>query len=74
MNLLDWLLNGQFHVGGGTLSVPVWEAVGNSLRTASTATVLALVLGLLVSLVVSRSPRWANPWSDQPERSRLGGA
>ena len=43
--------------GGGTLSVPVWEAVGNSLRTASTATVLALVLGLLVSLVVSRSPR-----------------
>ena len=43
--------------GGGTLSVPVWEAVGNSLRTASAATVLALVLGLLVSLVVSRSPR-----------------
>lgn len=43
--------------GGGTLSVPVWEAVGNSLRTASGATVLAIVLGLLVSLVVSRSPR-----------------
>lgn len=43
--------------GGGTLSVPVWEAVGNSLRTASAATVLAIVLGLLVSLVVSRSPR-----------------
>lgn len=43
--------------GGGTLSVPVWEAVGNSLRTASAATVLALTLGLLVSLVVSRQPR-----------------
>ena len=43
--------------GGGTLSVPVWEAVGNSLRTASVATVLALGLGLLVSLVVSRNPR-----------------
>ncbi|HHU38973.1 MAG TPA: iron ABC transporter permease [Propionibacterium sp.] len=43
--------------GGGTLSVPVWEAVGNSLRTATVATVLALVLGLLVSLVVSRNPR-----------------
>ncbi|MDO5533332.1 MAG: iron ABC transporter permease [Propionibacteriaceae bacterium] len=43
--------------GGGTLSVPVWDAVGNSLRTATAATVLALVLGLLVSLVVSRSPR-----------------
>ena len=43
--------------GGGTLSVPVWEAAANSLRTASVATVLALVLGLLVSLVVSRRPR-----------------
>lgn len=43
--------------GGGTLSVPVWDAVGNSLRTASVATVLALALGLLVSLVVSRNPR-----------------
>ena len=43
--------------GGGTLSVPVWDAVGNSLRTATVATLLALALGLLVSLVVSRSPR-----------------
>ena len=43
--------------GGGTLSVPVWDAVGNSLRTATLATVLALALGLLVSLVVSRNPR-----------------
>ncbi len=41
----------------GMLAVPVWDAVGNSLRTASVATVLALVLGLLVSLVLSRRPR-----------------
>lgn len=43
--------------GSGTLAVPVWEAAWNSLRTASAATVLAVVLGLLVSLVVSRRPR-----------------
>lgn len=42
---------------GGTLSVPVWTAALNSLRTATLATVLALALGLLVSLVVSRNPR-----------------
>ena len=52
--------------GGGALSVPVWVAAGNSLRTASVATVLALVLGLLVSLVVSRSPR------HEPGRRALG--
>ncbi|MCB0907528.1 MAG: nicotinamide mononucleotide transporter [Nocardioidaceae bacterium] len=33
MNLLDWLLNGQFHVGGGTLSVR--EVVGNLFGLAS---------------------------------------
>ena len=33
------------------------DALGNSLRTATAATVLALVLGVLVSLVVSRRPR-----------------
>lgn len=41
----------------GTLTVPVWQAAANSLRTASAATALALLLGLLVSLVVSRRPR-----------------
>ena len=33
MNLLDWLLNGQFHVGNGTLSVR--EVVGNLFGLAS---------------------------------------
>ncbi|MFP5415896.1 MAG: ABC transporter permease, partial [Actinomycetes bacterium] len=44
----------------GTLAVPVWEAAANSLRTASAATALAVTLGLLVSLVVSRRPRSAS--------------
>lgn len=43
----------------GTLAVPVTTAIANSLRTALAATVLALVLGVLVSLVVSRRPRSA---------------
>ena len=42
---------------GARLAVPVGDALGNSLRTATAATVLALVLGVLVSLVVSRRPR-----------------
>ena len=42
---------------GVRLAVPVGDALGNSLRTATAATVLALVLGVLVSLVVSRRPR-----------------
>ena len=48
-----------FGVGdaGVRLAVPVGDALGNSLRTATAATVLALVLGVLVSLVVSRRPR-----------------
>lgn len=44
------------------LRVSVTEAMGNSLRTAVDATVLAMVLGLLVAIVVSRRPRspgWA---------------
>ncbi|MFK5690771.1 ABC transporter permease [Ornithinimicrobium sp. LYQ92] len=44
------------------LRVSVSEAMANSLRTAVDATVLAMVLGLLVSVVVSRRPRsrgWA---------------
>lgn len=43
----------------GVLSVPVTVALANSLRTATVATVLALILGVLVSLVVSRRPRSA---------------
>jgi len=39
------------------LRVSVTEAVGNSLRTAVDATVLAVVLGLCVAVVVSRRPR-----------------
>ncbi len=43
--------------GSNALTVTVWEALGNSLRIAVDATVLALVVGLLVALVVSRRPR-----------------
>ncbi|MGO3814646.1 MAG: ABC transporter permease, partial [Cellulosimicrobium funkei] len=43
--------------GRNALSVTVWEAAGNSLRTAALATVLAVVIGGLVALVVSRRPR-----------------
>ena len=44
---------------GGTnaLTVTVWEALANSLRIAVDATVLAVVLGVLVAVVVSRRPR-----------------
>ncbi len=43
--------------GRNALSVTVWEAAGNSLRTAALATLLAVVIGGLVALVVSRRPR-----------------
>lgn len=46
--------------------MPVWTAAANSLRTALLATLIAVVLGLLVSLVVSRRPRSA------PARRALG--
>nr|WP_306254567.1 iron ABC transporter permease [Ornithinimicrobium cryptoxanthini] len=39
------------------LRVSILDAVSNSLRTAVDATVLAMVLGLCVSIVVSRRPR-----------------
>lgn len=45
---------------GGGSPVSVWQAAGNSLQMAVSATALALVLGLLVSLVVSRRPRTAS--------------
>jgi len=41
----------------GALSVSVWDATWNSVRIALVATVIALVVGGLVALVVSRRPR-----------------
>lgn len=43
--------------GDNALSVTVWEATANSLRVAVDATVIAVVVGTLVALVVSRRPR-----------------
>ena len=43
--------------GRNALTVTVWTAAANSLRTALVATVLAVVVGGLVALVVSRRPR-----------------
>lgn len=45
--------------GRNALTVTVWEALANSLRVAVDATVLALVVGCLVALLVSRRPRRA---------------
>jgi thiamine transport system permease protein len=46
---------GQHHA----LLVPVWEALANSWRVAVDATLLAMVLGVLVAVVVTRTPRGA---------------
>ncbi|MPV36443.1 ABC transporter permease [Georgenia subflava] len=43
--------------GDNALTVTVWEATANSLRVAVDATVIAVVVGTLVALVVSRRPR-----------------
>lgn len=43
--------------GERALTVSVWEAAGISLRTALDATALALGLGVLLALVLSRRPR-----------------
>ncbi|SEE66782.1 ABC transporter permease [Ruania alba] len=43
--------------GDNALTVTVWEAAANSLRIAVDATVLAVVMGVLVALVLSRRPR-----------------
>ncbi len=43
--------------GRNALTVTVWEAAANSLRVAVDATVIAVVVGTLVALVVSRRPR-----------------
>lgn len=54
-----WGLTNYVNLGtvGDGLSVTVWQAAANSLRAAVDATVLALVVGGLVALVVSRRPR-----------------
>ena len=43
--------------GPNALSVTVWEATANSLRIAVDATVIAVVIGTLVALLISRRPR-----------------
>ena len=43
--------------GAGSLAVPVWTAAVNSLVIASQASLIAVLLGVLVSLVASRRPR-----------------
>ncbi|GAA4285843.1 iron ABC transporter permease [Georgenia daeguensis] len=43
--------------GANALTVTVWEATANSLRVAVDATVIAVTVGTLVALVVSRRPR-----------------
>ena len=57
-----WGLDHYAALGGTTraLTVSVWTAAANSLRTAAVAALIAVVLGLLVSLVVSRRPRSAS--------------
>jgi thiamine transport system permease protein len=59
----DWTLDNYAALGSVTrtnaLTVPVTEALGMSWRTAVDATILAVLLGLAVSFVVSRRPRAA---------------
>ena len=43
--------------GAGSLAVPVWTAAANSLVIAAQASAIAVLLGVLVSLVASRRPR-----------------
>jgi thiamine transport system permease protein len=51
---------------GNALLVPVWTALANSWRVAVDATLLAMLLGVLVAVVVSRSAR------SRPGRRVLG--
>lgn len=60
----DWTL--QHYAALGTtgtnaLTVNVWQAAENSLRIAVDATVIAMVIGVLLALVLSRRPR--SPWA-----------
>ncbi|MEE6294702.1 ABC transporter permease [Georgenia wangjunii] len=52
--------------GANALSVTVWEATANSLRIAVDATLIAVTVGTLVALVVSRRPR------SRPARRAIG--
>ena len=56
-----WGFDNYLNLGGtgsrNALAVPVWEALGNSLSTALAATVIALVVGLSASIVLTRRAR-----------------
>jgi len=56
-----WGLGNYIALGGtgsrNALVVPVWVALGNSLQVAVQATLIAVVIGLAASLVISRRPR-----------------
>lgn len=56
-----WGIGNYLALGGtgsrNALVVPVWVALGNSLAVAVQATLVALVVGLAASLVISRRPR-----------------
>ena len=54
-----WSLDNYRNLAAPTnaLSVTVWEAMGNSLRVAVDATVLAVLLGVLVATVLAQRPR-----------------
>lgn len=43
--------------GDSALTVTVWQALSNSMATAVDATIIAILIGSLVALVVSRRPR-----------------
>lgn len=43
--------------GSGVATFSLWQAMGNSLVTAAWATLISIVLGVLVSVVLSRRPR-----------------
>ena len=53
VNYLNLATTGQRNA----LVVPVWTALGNSLTIAAQATAIALIIGVLASVVISRRPR-----------------
>ena len=57
-----WGLDNYRNLGTSSraLTVTVWEAMGNSLRVAVDATLLAVVLGVMVAVVVAQRPRSAS--------------
>ena len=63
--------------GDNALTVSVWQATANSLRIAVDATMIAVLMGVLVALVVSRRPRStagrrASAWLDAAVMLPLG--